>query len=68
MPHIICPVTISQKKGDPVVVDTDEHPRKTSLEALAKLKGVVKQLIAPDFVPCDDQNKHQKQPWHKTVL
>ncbi|BAO82994.1 acetyl-CoA acetyltransferase [Serpentinimonas maccroryi] len=38
----ICPVVIAQKKGDPVVVDTDEHPRKTSLEALAKLKGVVR--------------------------
>ncbi|WP_288252411.1 3-oxoadipyl-CoA thiolase [uncultured Hydrogenophaga sp.] len=38
----IVPVTIPQKKGDPVVVDKDEHPRETSLEALAKLKGVVK--------------------------
>jgi 3-oxoadipyl-CoA thiolase len=38
----ICPVTIPQKKGDALVVDTDEHPRATSLEALAKLKGVVK--------------------------
>ena len=38
----IVPVTISQKKGDPVVVLTDEHPRETTLEALAKLKGVVR--------------------------
>jgi acetyl-CoA acetyltransferase family protein len=38
----ICPVTLPQKKGDPIVVDRDEHPRQTSLEALAKLKGVVK--------------------------
>ncbi|NDC61307.1 MAG: 3-oxoadipyl-CoA thiolase [Betaproteobacteria bacterium] len=38
----ICPVTIPQKKGDDVVVDTDEHPRATSLEELAKLKGVVR--------------------------
>ncbi len=38
----ICPVTIPQKKGDPLLVDTDEHPRATSLEALAKLKGVVR--------------------------
>jgi acetyl-CoA C-acetyltransferase len=38
----IVPVTIPQKKGDPVVVDRDEHPRETSLEALAKLKGVVR--------------------------
>ena len=38
----ICPVTIPQKKGDPVVVRQDEHPRETSLEALAKLKGVVR--------------------------
>ena len=38
----IVPVTIAQKKGDPVVVAKDEHPRDTSLEALAKLKGVVK--------------------------
>ncbi|HWP19898.1 MAG TPA: 3-oxoadipyl-CoA thiolase [Burkholderiaceae bacterium] len=40
--HEIVPVTIPQKKGDPVVVDKDEHPRETSLEALAKLKGVVR--------------------------
>jgi 3-oxoadipyl-CoA thiolase len=38
----IVPVTIPQKKGDPIVVDKDEHPRETSLEALAKLKGVVR--------------------------
>jgi acetyl-CoA acyltransferase len=38
----ICPVSIAQKKGDAVVVNKDEHPRETSLEALAKLKGVVK--------------------------
>src|SRR6058998_250217 len=38
----ITPVTIAQKKGDPIVVGKDEHPRETSLEALAKLKGVVK--------------------------
>ncbi|MEY4978316.1 MAG: Beta-ketoadipyl-CoA thiolase [Pseudomonadota bacterium] len=38
----ICPVSIPQKKGDPVVVDTDEHPRATTLEALARLKGVVR--------------------------
>ena len=38
----ICPVTIPQKKGDAIVVDKDEHPRETSLEALAKLKGVVR--------------------------
>ncbi|OXJ18642.1 MULTISPECIES: 3-oxoadipyl-CoA thiolase [Burkholderia] len=37
----IVAVTIPQKKGDPVVVARDEHPRETSLEALAKLKGVV---------------------------
>ena len=38
----ICPVMIAQKKGDPVVVAKDEHPRDTSLEALARLKGVVR--------------------------
>ncbi|HMM85956.1 3-oxoadipyl-CoA thiolase [Azohydromonas sp.] len=38
----ITPVTIPAKKGDPVRVDKDEHPRDTSLEALARLKGVVK--------------------------
>ncbi|HHT8909290.1 TPA: beta-ketoacyl synthase N-terminal-like domain-containing protein, partial [Burkholderia cenocepacia] len=36
----IVSVTIAQKKGDPVIVSRDEHPRETSLEALAKLKGV----------------------------
>jgi acetyl-CoA C-acetyltransferase len=38
----ICPVTLPQKKGEAVVISADEHPRATSLEALAKLKGVVK--------------------------
>ncbi len=38
----ICPVTLAQKKGDAVVVSQDEHPRETSLESLAKLKGVVR--------------------------
>jgi 3-oxoadipyl-CoA thiolase len=38
----ITPVTIAQKKGDPIVVSKDEHPRETSLETLAKLKGVVR--------------------------
>jgi 3-oxoadipyl-CoA thiolase len=39
----IVPVTLPQRKGDPRVFDTDEHPRpETTLEALAKLKGVVR--------------------------
>ncbi|AYB60128.1 3-oxoadipyl-CoA thiolase [Ralstonia solanacearum] len=38
----ITPVTIAQKKGAPIVVDRDEHPRATTLELLAKLKGVVR--------------------------
>jgi acetyl-CoA acyltransferase len=38
----ITPVTIPQKKGDPIAVTRDEHPRETSLEALGKLKGVVR--------------------------
>ncbi len=38
----IVPVTIPARKGDPVVVDRDEHPRETSMEALAKLKPIVK--------------------------
>ena len=37
----ITPVAVPQKKGDPTLVSKDEHPRETSLEALAKLKGVV---------------------------
>ena len=39
----IVPVTIPQKKGDPIVVDKDEHPRATTMEALAKLKPIVKE-------------------------
>ncbi len=40
----IVPVRIPQKKGDPVVVGRDEHPRAdTTLEALARLKGVVRE-------------------------
>ena len=38
----LVPVTIPQRKGDAVVVGTDEHPRETSMEALARLKPIVK--------------------------
>ncbi|MEN9773833.1 MAG: 3-oxoadipyl-CoA thiolase [Pseudomonadota bacterium] len=38
----ITPVTLPAKKGDPIVVQRDEHPRETSLEALARLKPVVR--------------------------
>lgn len=37
----ITPVTIQQRKGAPIVVAKDEHPRETSMEALARLAGVV---------------------------
>jgi 3-oxoadipyl-CoA thiolase len=38
----ITAVSIPQKKGDAIVIDQDEHPRETSMESLAKLKGVVR--------------------------
>ena len=38
----IAPVAVPQRKGDPLVVDADEHPRQTSLEALARLKPIVR--------------------------
>jgi len=38
----IIAVTIPQRKGDPIVVAKDEHPRATTIEALTKLKPVVK--------------------------
>ncbi len=38
----IVPVSVPQKKGDPIIVNKDEHPRDTTLQALAKLKGVVR--------------------------
>ena len=38
----IVAVTIPQKKGDAIVVEHDEHPRATTMESLAKLKGVVR--------------------------
>ncbi len=38
----ITPVSIAQKKGDPLTVSKDEHPRETSLEVLAKLKPIVR--------------------------
>ena len=38
----IVPVTLAQKKGDPIVVARDEHPRETSIEALARLKPIVR--------------------------
>ncbi len=38
----IVPVVVPQRKGDPVVVERDEHPRETSLERLAQLKPIVR--------------------------
>jgi acetyl-CoA acyltransferase len=38
----ITPVVIQPKKGDPITVAQDEHPRATSVESLSKLKGVVR--------------------------
>jgi 3-oxoadipyl-CoA thiolase len=38
----LTPVTVPQKKGEAIVVSKDEHPRETSLEALGKLKPIVK--------------------------
>ena len=38
----ITSVSLAQKKGDPVIVDKDEHPRATSLDVLAKLKPIVR--------------------------
>ena len=43
----ITPVSIPQKKGDAIIVDTDEHPRATTLETLAQLKGVVPDIVLP---------------------
>ena len=39
----ITPVAVAQRKGEPVIVDTDEHPRSTSLEKLRALSGIVKE-------------------------
>jgi 3-oxoadipyl-CoA thiolase len=38
----IVPVSLPQRKGDPLIVDRDEHPRKTSVEALGKLRPIVR--------------------------
>jgi acetyl-CoA acyltransferase len=38
----IIPVAIPQRKGDPIIVNTDEHPRLTSFEKLASLKPITK--------------------------
>lgn len=38
----LVPVTVSQRKGEPRIFSADEHPRATSADALAKLKGVVR--------------------------
>jgi len=39
----ICPVSVPQRKGDPLLVEQDEHPRETSLETLARLKPIVRE-------------------------
>ncbi len=38
----IVPVSVAQRKGDPVIVDRDEHPRATTVEILGKLKPIVR--------------------------
>lgn len=38
----LMPVTIPQRKGDPVIFTKDEHPRATTLEVLSQLKGIVR--------------------------
>jgi len=38
----IVPVSLPQRKGDPLVIERDEHPRATSMDALSRLKGVVR--------------------------
>ena len=38
----IVPVTIARKKGDPLAIERDEHPRETSLEVLRKLNAIVR--------------------------
>ncbi|MGB4681680.1 MAG: acetyl-CoA C-acetyltransferase [Firmicutes bacterium] len=38
----IVPVVVPQKKGDPIIFEVDEHPRETSLEALARLRPAFK--------------------------
>lgn len=42
----ITPVTIPRRKGDPVIVDKDEHPRATTMETLAKLATPFKRKAA----------------------
>lgn len=38
----IVPIEVPQRRGDPIIFDTDEHPRATSMEALAKLRAIVR--------------------------
>jgi 3-oxoadipyl-CoA thiolase len=38
----IAPVFVAQRKGDPIIVETDEHPRETSLDKLAGLRPIVR--------------------------
>jgi 3-oxoadipyl-CoA thiolase len=38
----IVPVSVPQRKGDPLVVDRDEHPRSTDMDALARLRPIVR--------------------------
>jgi acetyl-CoA acyltransferase len=47
------PVEIPQKKGEPLRVTADEHPRATSLDALSRLKGVVRPdgTVTPEALP-----------------
>ncbi|MEZ2720595.1 3-oxoadipyl-CoA thiolase [Paenalcaligenes hominis] len=38
----IVPIEVAQRKGDPIIISADEHPRETSLNALAQLRPIVR--------------------------
>src|SRR5204863_275382 len=74
----IVPVSVAQKKGDPLSVATDEHPRATTLESLAKLKGVVRSdgtVTAGNasgvndgacaLILASEESAHRRRPGHR---
>ncbi len=59
----IVPVSIPQRRGDPVVFDTDEHPRPdTDGAALARLKGINGPELQRDRRQCQRRKRRGRRP------
>ena len=59
----IVPVKIPQRKGDPLIFDTDEHPRQTTLEKMATLRPGLQERTAPSRPGMLRASTMEPAPW-----